>query len=221
MFRLKSFFLGMYYSLFLFFCFCGGGLFFRFKNQFSNKANVILIPGLLVNRLSMYPMAAFLSRLGYNVYCPALGWNIWGIDRQAQKVEQFMQKQRIDQSLPLYVIGHSMGGLIAHYWLNHSQVKVDKIITLGTPFLGSKAIYYGPWYFFPAAHWIYPQTTIPSYLAQNISQINIGSDDDALVPLSSSLPMDVFSSKILLSKIGGHSALQLSKKTFRKIIEQF
>lgn len=175
----------------------------------------------MLNSLGFRPMGSYLNRLGYNVFIPKIGWNIWNVDTQAEKVNEFWKKQNIDSKLPLYVVGHSMGGLISHYWINKFKIKPQKLITLGTPFLGSKSIYWGPWYFFPASKWIKPTTQLPDYIIQKASfeQINVVTDDDALVEIKSGLPERIDSQKIILKQYGGHSALEIREKSFERVGE--
>ncbi len=213
--KIKSILYGIYSYLH----FCGGGFFFKIEQNKTPKGNIILIPGIMHNSLTMRPMGSFFNKLGYNIYLPKIGWNVWDVDTQTKKVNQFWKKLTIDKSLPLFIVGHSMGGLIAHYWVKNYKIKPKKLITLGTPFLGSNAIYWGPWYFLPAAKWIKPQKKLPDYIikAKHFTQINIVTSDDNLVTINSGLPKKIDSQKIVLKNYGGHSGLEIGKKTFEKI----
>lgn len=212
---------GVFYSLYVFFAFIGGGLFFRIKQNEKPKANLILIPGILVNSLTMWPMGRFLSKRGYNVLIPNFGWNIFGVDKQAEKINLFWEKQKVDAKLPLCVIGHSMGGLIAHYWVKNYKIKTDKLITLATPFLGSKSIYWGPWYFFSASRWLEPKMEVSDFFVKDeeIQKTYFVGDDDAFVSQKSGLPEGEKGNNVLMKGRGGHSALQMSGRVFEKVLE--
>lgn len=208
------------YGLFIFYLFLGGGLFYKFKNTKKSKGNILLIPGFLVNSLTFRPMASFLNKKGYNVYLPSLGWNVWKLENQSDKLEKFWQNQNIEKDVPLFVIGHSMGGLIAHAWVHKYQIKPKKLITLATPFLGSKSIYWGPWCFFPAAKCLLPkEKTEDCVLKKSLcKQINIATKEDALVKKESGLCEEIESQKILLENVGGHSGMQVNKVVFEEVV---
>lgn len=211
----------VFYRLYVFFTFLGGGLFFRIQKNQKPKANVILLSGVLLNSLTLRPMGSFLSKRGYNVLIPRLGWNIEKTEQKAKKLNDLMEKQKINSNLPLYVIGYSMGGLVAHYWIKNYGIKITKLITLGTPFLGSKVIKHRLWFFLPAAYSLTSKTQIPDYVVmdKNLPQINVAADDDILVEQVSALLPE--KKHYVFHNLGGHSALQMHRKVFEKMAEWF
>lgn len=211
----------IYYEFHCLVCVLGGGAFYKIHQPQKPKANVVVIHGLLVNNLVFRPMASFLSRRGYNVYLPEIGWNIWSIQEQTAKLEHFWKKQNINQSLPLYILGHSMGGILAHYWITNYKVKPHKLVTLGCPFLGSKIILKDYWYLFPATYALVAKNEPDEYVLTKapFCQINIAAETDALLPVSSALCDQIESEKILLKDVGGHSGLQINPVVFQKVVE--
>lgn len=78
---------------------------------------------------------------GYTVRFFSYDWRMSN-KVSAQKLENYIEEQKFTDVI---LVCHSMGGLVASEYLNRSDdnvKKVDKLITLGTPYLGApKALY--------------------------------------------------------------------------------
>jgi len=64
----------------------------------------------------------------------------WGYDwRKSNSVSGALLKNKVEQYDSVIIVAHSMGGLVTSHMLTDSSVrnKIEKVITLGTPFLGS------------------------------------------------------------------------------------
>jgi len=220
--KFYNFIKNSFYGIFAYLLFCGLGYFYKTKHHKNPKGNIVLISGFMHNSFTMRPTGVWLNKLGYNVYFPQIGWNVCELDQQTKKVDFFWQNLKIKKNVPLYIIGHSMGGLIAHYWIKNFQIQPNKLITLGTPFLGSSAIYWGPWYFLPAAKWLKPKKKLPNYILKksNFKQVNLVTKEDIFVTIKSGLPEAIESQKIVLKNVGGHSGLEINaKQVGKKILE--
>lgn len=108
----------------------------------DNRCPIILVHGYMMRGLVMYPIKRRLNKDGYkNVYLFTYSppWlNIDDFSRQLRDKIEFVKKERGIEKVDL--ICHSMGGLVALNYINNLDgVKnVNRLITLGTPFGGSK-----------------------------------------------------------------------------------
>ncbi len=108
----------------------------------DNRCPIILVHGYMMRGLVMYPIKRRLSKDGYkNVYLFTYSppWlNIDDFSLQLKDKIESVKKETGAEKVDL--ICHSMGGLVAlNYINNHDGVKnIDRLITLGTPFGGSK-----------------------------------------------------------------------------------
>ncbi len=79
--------------------------------------------------------------LGYDLEFFSYDWRKSNVDVAAE-LESFINDKGYDEVI---LVGHSMGGIVASSYMARSEenkAKVDKLITLGTPYLGApKALY--------------------------------------------------------------------------------
>ncbi|MBI3583213.1 MAG: alpha/beta hydrolase [Nitrospinae bacterium] len=103
---------------------------------------IILIHGYMMRGLVMYPIKRRLNKDGYkNVYLFTYSppWlNIDNFSRQLRDKIESVKKRTGAEKVDL--ICHSMGGLVAINYINYhsGNRNIDRLITLGTPFGGSK-----------------------------------------------------------------------------------
>ena len=100
---------------------------------------IILLPGIYEKWHFMKPVADVLRQHGFAVHViEGLGYNTGSIEVMAQVVERYVQEKQLRT---YSIVAHSKGGLIAKYLLTHRSSKttpIQKVITLNTPFGGSK-----------------------------------------------------------------------------------
>lgn len=93
---------------------------------------VVLLHGLYMHELVMWPLARRLNRLGWQTEC--LSYNSVNID-----TEQLFQ--RIDNARPkgpAYLVGHSLGGVLLHQYTENRQLpEGSRVVTLGSPLQGA------------------------------------------------------------------------------------
>lgn len=98
---------------------------------------VVLLPGYGASELSMRPLQAYLTHLGYSVRDWGMGRNQ---GRVAADVERFATQARIWTAeaggAPLTLIGWSLGGVVARETARAHPHLVREIITMGTPIIG-------------------------------------------------------------------------------------
>jgi len=125
----------------------------RFDLGFSNADAlgkvVIMVGGY---SLSVYHFMrhrkAELEEAGFNVFVfdPGVMVNK-RVDDLAQKLGKFVEKVRARTGAEqVAIVAHSMGGVIAQYYLEkcNGDDRVEKIITTGTPFYGTRVAFLAP-----------------------------------------------------------------------------
>lgn len=113
----------------------------------EERIPVLLVPGFGLNRGSMFMFALYLRRCGWrwvhainhrprNTTVPVLARNL------AHEVEETCAAAGVEQ---VDVIGHSMGGIVAAFYVNElgGSVRVRRLVTLGTPWAGTRAWVFG------------------------------------------------------------------------------
>lgn len=112
---------------------------------------ILLVHGIGDNRSVFTVLAAALRRRGFGVV-HAVNYSVLtavsGDVRQAaalfgQQVEQVCEQTGADR---VHVVGHSLGGLIARYYVQRhdGDQRVDTLVTLGTPHRGTLSAYLLP-----------------------------------------------------------------------------
>lgn len=106
----------------------------------SGKVPVVLVHGYLCNHRIWDDVTRRLQAHGHAVFAVNLEPTFASIDRYAPIVEAAVQSllQHTGQS-KVALIGHSMGGLAIRAWMrSHGTDKVARVLTLGTPHVGTK-----------------------------------------------------------------------------------
>ncbi|MCB9746345.1 MAG: alpha/beta fold hydrolase [Alphaproteobacteria bacterium] len=103
---------------------------------------VLLLPGYGANRACMSFMAAYLRRRGWRwVWGVNHGRHSGGVHGLAQRLSaQVDQLRTVSGAEQIDIVAHSLGGVIAAHYLLHlgGGPKVRRLITLGSPFLGTR-----------------------------------------------------------------------------------
>lgn len=102
----------------------------------EEKKLIILIHGLFMNKFSMKYFEYQFKKLGYQVEIFHYSTYWFSENITFQKLRHVIEKY---EGYKIYLIGHSMGGLIARAYIQnyHYHQKIHKIITIGTPHYGS------------------------------------------------------------------------------------
>jgi pimeloyl-ACP methyl ester carboxylesterase len=97
---------------------------------------VLVLPGLMANDHSTWPLRHFLQRLGYTPYRWGEGTNR-GPSRGLQKrLSRRLQQLGDRHGAPVSLVGWSLGGLFARAMAWHEPERVRSVITLGSPLSG-------------------------------------------------------------------------------------
>lgn len=101
-------------------------------------ARVILLHGLHMHAWVMKPFANLLIHQGFGV--SIFGYlSVWrALSQHTLALHHFVEHQPKSESL--HFVGHSLGGLVLrHFAAQYSECITGRIVTLGTPHLGSAA----------------------------------------------------------------------------------
>ncbi len=187
---------------------------------------VILIHGYMMRGGVLWPMMRYLKRKGFKrvflfTYSPLWRDIPHFAEQLAQKVNEITRRCETDH---VDLIGHSMGGLVARYYINFlgGEEKVERLITLGTPHHGTIL---GALSSFISGAQMRPQSKFLSRLAENdnileaVKVCSIYSDfDQIIIPWESS----VLEGKNRINRKVpdlGHAGLVYSRRVYKEIIE--
>ena len=130
----------------------------------GNGQRIMLLPGIMTNALSMYPLKKYLSALGYSVEDWGLGINRGQVERYRDSLVKRFEDESDEQKITL--IGWSLGGSVAREIARVIPAKVGSIITYGTPAIG------GPAYTIGEAVWSKAETKRIHDLIQELDETN-------------------------------------------------
>ncbi len=106
----------------------------------DSRLPVLLVHGYICNHRVWDKLARVLRRSGHPVLAINLEPLFTSIDNYAQPIEQAVQTLlRETGTTKVVLIGHSMGGLAIRAWMrSHGSHRVARVITLGTPHMGTQ-----------------------------------------------------------------------------------
>jgi pimeloyl-ACP methyl ester carboxylesterase len=96
---------------------------------------VIVIPGFLASDTTTARLRRSLEKAGFAVHGWGLGRNRGVAADILERLDDRIAALGIDG--PVTLVGWSLGGLIAREYAKHAPYRVEKVITLGSPFSGS------------------------------------------------------------------------------------
>ena len=103
----------------------------------AHKRSVMLLPGFGAHPIRMRYMARQLEKAGHTVKRWGMGYNLGATADRFFKVEERLIDLHGRRSEPIYLVGWSLGGVIARELAKRHPDKVAKVVTLGSPFSGS------------------------------------------------------------------------------------
>ena len=98
---------------------------------------VMLLPGFGAHPLRLRYMAQQLERAGHTVKRWGMGFNLGASSECFSTVEQRLCDLHARAGEPIYLIGWSLGGVIARELAKLHPEKVAKVVTMGSPFSGN------------------------------------------------------------------------------------
>ena len=112
----------------------------KYLSNSSEGFNIIIVPGYEMNRFSSIFLQKYLEARGHrvwainNIFFPENLDHI--IDTTNKRIIEICRQNEV--SGQIHLIGHSMGGIISCEIAKKEGDKIGSIITLGTPFVGTK-----------------------------------------------------------------------------------
>lgn len=101
----------------------------------GNAGDVVLIPGFAEPWTFLTTIAGQLNALGYRVHTVAkLNYNTQPVAACVEVLHKYIQGHSLER---VFLLAHSKGGLVAKGYLDAHPEKVEKVITVSTPFQGT------------------------------------------------------------------------------------
>lgn len=184
---------------------------------------IVLLHGYAMNRANFLPLALRLWRAGLG---PVLGFEYWTLGRTAAAARQlgwFIDHVRaVTGAADVDVIGHSMGGLVARYYVSLAggDGVVRRLITIGTPHTGTEVSAVGIGHPMRELGLGSPMLTrLAAAPAPSRTRVTaVWSRGDALVPGGRQLALP--GAETLMYPDLGHVALLGSRRVARAVIER-
>jgi hypothetical protein len=113
----------------------------------SQKLPLLIVPGLNTPPVFFREMHGYFQQKGYNVSVMSIPENgLADVETAAAQLEREVEILQDKCNAPqINVVGHCLGGLIAHYWLESqpsetARTAVQNLVSLGTGFLGAEGV---------------------------------------------------------------------------------
>ena len=94
---------------------------------------VLLIPGFFAGDWMMATMARWLTRVGYRPHLSGIDWNVGCPGRKVELLSWRVQKIARDSGVPVVLVGHSLGGMLARSIAVRYPDSVRHLVMLGAP----------------------------------------------------------------------------------------
>lgn len=110
----------------------------------GDKRAVVLVSGFFGSPLTWLKCRAALAAQGHPVYVVRLGFQFGNLRSYSEKLQVFLEENNLSD---VYLVCHSMGGLVAAHMGYRGRDRTRKIFTLGTPFKGHPLTFLFPFTF--------------------------------------------------------------------------
>ena len=99
---------------------------------------VVLVPGMLASNASMSELRQWLRRVGYTPYVTDIERNSGCPERVLDRVLVCIDQAYEETGDRVYIVGHSLGGVLARAAAMARPHKVARVVTLGSPVNGCR-----------------------------------------------------------------------------------
>jgi triacylglycerol lipase len=94
---------------------------------------VLLVPGFFAGDWTMATMARWLTRIGYRPYLSGIDLNFGCPREQARRLQWRMRDIHDGAGMPVSIIGHSLGGVLARALGRSASAGAGRVVTIGAP----------------------------------------------------------------------------------------
>jgi pimeloyl-ACP methyl ester carboxylesterase len=94
---------------------------------------VLLIPGFLGGDWTLTIMAGWLRRIGYRPYLSGIAFNVGNPYRTGETLGWRLAYIVEETNSPVFIVGHSLGGLLARFLGSQFPRNVRHVVALGSP----------------------------------------------------------------------------------------
>jgi pimeloyl-ACP methyl ester carboxylesterase len=94
---------------------------------------VVVLPGMFASDTYLYPMRAWLDRIGYRAVRSTLRSNLGCPERLSRQIEAEIASKLERTERPVAIIGHSRGGLLARAIAMRLGERASHLVLLGSP----------------------------------------------------------------------------------------
>lgn len=109
----------------------------------ASKPTVLLLHGLFNSPKWLFVLKNRLTQAGFSVQTFHYHSTKEDINTHIHRLNQYLLTTH-SPSIPLHIVAHSLGGLVARAWLaNYPDWQIGRLVTLGTPHLGSVCADFG------------------------------------------------------------------------------
>ena len=99
----------------------------------GNGESILLVPGFLAGDWALQVMAGWLSRLGYRPYLSGIDWNVNPPETTVKLLIWRLMYIANETQSPVFVVGHSLGGMFTRVLGTRFPEIVHHAIALGSP----------------------------------------------------------------------------------------
>jgi pimeloyl-ACP methyl ester carboxylesterase len=99
---------------------------------------VLTLPGFLAGDVSMAQMRQTLNAAGFRAKRWKQGPNMGAKADTLERIDEAVRRAAHREGRPVHIVGWSLGGLFAREYAKHHPEHVASVITMGTPFSGSR-----------------------------------------------------------------------------------
>lgn len=100
---------------------------------------VVVVPGFLGDDRYLTELYLWLRRIGYRPYFSGIGRNVDCPEILTQRLLMTIQQAHLETHMPVSIIGHSLGGMLARGAAHRAPSQVKQVITMGSPFRAVQA----------------------------------------------------------------------------------
>jgi triacylglycerol lipase len=186
---------------------------------------ILLIHGLVDNRSIFTLLRRHLRRRGFGRVW-TVNYQVWTNDLRAAAQNLATSIERICEETGyerLHVIGHSMGGLVARYYVQRlgGDSRIHTLVTLGTPHQGTRT---ARWFPRGVCQQLAPGSVVVAELAEPATDcqtrfVSFWSDIDLVISPKQSARLDHpdLSARNVLVRGVGHMSLPIDRRIVREI----